>query len=1360
MRRFLALCVVSVLLAGCDEEGAGGLGQAPPPRAPGAPKATGGAPAAAPKAGKLLIASFESKKEFFRWEKLRLPVQKEHQVMGMELATTGATDGKQALKIHQPLEKQRISWGLAEGLPSDWSMWQEIAFDVTYQGEGPGDTVGVSLIVDDVHSTGEWKDVFHGGFNIRKGTTTCRVGIHEIATRVEVKRIRQITFTHSGNGPATWYIDNVRLEGARAQLLPQATPAFRVSLPEPQRLQWCLGDDFRRFQIVADGYYEPKGWQPSSERVAKLLGLAFTEYSTRAPGRENSKVVLRLKRDVPKFHASKGLKLTAGPFDPTALPREAGSVEFWIKPKVAIGFDQGTQTFLHAVKDLENQVKIGYIGGDLFFEIREKGERHIVRYWDQTIWGDIRKAPARLAPRERHHVRLTWGPEGMYLNVNDEEVPYNVYMIHRKPEDEPAPTPYKAALPEGFESLTVGSNVDGTAKAGILDGQVFVTRNGKRGPRWGKLPYVRKGTYFAKAVDRGKRFAEPEFKLGRFLATVETPPGTSVEWRAAPLAGRPVETPKWQTVKPGQEMPEEFNKARYLMVQAKITGNGKATPEIDEWHIIQYSPPHPRIFITAERLAKIRERIKAEPLKTLYDKLLAIDPKNRGHLHNAFLYWLTKDDKWKAEAAADFTAAMASKKKPREHWDIVGCEWMLGFLEGAEREKMLKHVAGLLDRGIPRDNVYWNQSMNGWRHALHRGMFANVALVGEEGPWVHDARHSFRSYEDFLKQWMIPAFNQAGGAWPEGFGYHSYTGEGPALAIEAWKGLTGEDLWDRAAPHFKQLGAWYAHHRQPHTNAAVHVNDDSGRTRWLIWSWTNLLGDVYGDRYLRADAQKIIGPMTKTRFWRTREGIKAPGQKKGVMGYFDLLQPLLWFDPAPLARAEAAWVKPRARHFAGMDWIATRSDWSKDATLLAFIPYDWYGGHKQVDTGSFLISKGGELVDDPMDSRRWASKQHFGYRMKSAAHNVLYAGEPDRLRLGDGGQIRNGMPMPSDVIPDSRYDTAEMLAYKNTQHYTWMSADLTGAYRVDRKGGVRRVQRYTRSILFLRPDVIVVRDRVLPTAADSRLAFVLHNSAAKPDVTGKATKLDDNVTLYEKSELATLSAGRGKLYCRAVMPEGAVTLTRKVPGLHKDDKPIEKATVWHLEYEAPGKPEVGKWIDYVVVMRATVDDKGAAPKCTLKKSRAAASLKIEVDDDTWDLTLDRSGKTAGHVRLVRGGKKAVDDKLEWKVVADRRRAPKLALADQPPSGGPPSGELGGPGGRCPRHACSGPSARASRNTPPARLASQRISAGASSVRRLLTSVWFGQTLSFISTPFCTFSPIARRTILMMRRVSCESVTLH
>jgi len=1248
MRRILALCVVSMLMAGCDQEG-GALAQAP--------RTPGGAPAMG-ELDQLLIASFESKEEFFRWEKLRLPVQKTHQVMGMELAATGATEGKQALKIHQPLEKQRISWGLAEGLPRDWSMWEEIAFDVTYNGEGPGDTVGVSLIIDDVHSTGEWKDVFHGGFRIRKGTQTCRVGIHEIATRIEVKRIRQITFTHSGNGPATWYLDNVRLEGKRAEPLEQKTPAFRVRLPERDRLQWCLGDDFRRFQIVADGYYEPKGWQPSRERIASMQGLAFTEYSTRAPGRENSEVVLRLKRDVPKFHASKGLKVPAGPFDPKSLPREAGSVEFWISPRHSIGHDQGMQTFLHAVKDLENQVKIGYIGGDLFFEIREKGERHIVRRWDQTIWGDIRKAPARLAPNERHHVRVTWGPEGMYLNVNDEEVPYNVFMLHRKPVDEPEPTPYKGALPDGFESLSVGSNVDGTAKADILVGDVFVTKNGKRGARWGELPYMKGGVYESKLVLRGKRFADPAFKMGKFVAAAKVPDGTSVKWEIRGQESKPTGFKSggssFETIRPGDNVPASLGRYDAVVVRALVTGDGKTTPEIDEWHIIQYSPPHPRIFITPEHLEKIRERVKVEPLKTLYEKLLAVDPKNRGHLHNAFLYWLTKDDKWKTEAAADFAAALASKKKPREHWDIVGCEWMLGFLTGEARERMLKHVAGLLDRGIPRDNVYWNQSMNGWRHALHRGMFANVALVGEEGPWVHDARHSFRSYEDFLKQWMIPAFNQVGGAWPEGFGYHSYTGEGPALAIEAWKGLTGEDLWPRAAPHFRELGAWYAHNRQPHTGAGVHVNDDSGRTRWLIWSWTNLLSDVYGDRYLRPDAQKIIGAMTKTRFWRTREGIKAPGQKKGVMGYFDLLQPLLWYDPNPLARAEAAWIRPKARHFRGMDWIATRSDWSKDATLLVFIPYDWYGGHKQVDTGSFLISKGGELVDDPMDSRRWASKQHFGYRVRSAAHNVLYAGEADRLKLGDGGQIRNGMPMPSDVIPDSRYDTAEMLAYKDAEHYTWMSADLTGAYRVDRKGGVRRVQRYTRSILLLRPDVVVVHDRVLPTAAESRFAFVLHNTTAQPEVTGEATKLDDYVTLYEGSELATLSAGRGRLFCQAVMPEGAVTLTRKVPGTHKDDKPVEKATVWHLEYEAPGKPSAGEWIDYVVVMRATVDDKGGAPKCTLKKSATAASLKIEVDGDTWDLSLDRSGRTAGRVRLSRDGKRAADDKLEWKIVAGRR----------------------------------------------------------------------------------------------------------
>lgn len=1217
-----------------------------------------------------VLADFESPGDIYQWEKLRFPVQDTPQVFDIALSRERASRGASALKVVQPLEQaQRVAWGTV-AVPADWSAWETLKWDVYW--DAPAETPGrltVSVDIADRDSTALWTDHFHRGFHIRPGWNTLSVTVAELQTRIDARRIEQLAFGLNCSTPTTIYLDNVRLEGKRTQPLPRPTLMLRRHLTD-RTFVWMVGDDFRRWQVIADGYYEPKGWEPSDDLIAEMEGLRFVEESRLAAGHEDCKVWVTLAKDAlghspspppkpgaggqsvppevgrivegrvgdePHLEGGGNLPVEGG----GSLPVEAGTIDFWVTVAKDTADLVGDFPLVSARKDEANLLQVAFHNDDLFFEIRRAGERHIARRWWMAIWGDIRKRPVHWRAGSLHHIRITWGPEGMFLYLDDREVPYWPPSLSRKKDLKLPASPYAGPLPEGLGPLR--ADYDKAPDYPFKVPALRIRNRQVRGPEWEDLPFVRAGTLVSAPLDRGRRYREPAFALRRFGYEAEVPPGTalSFSFRGSnePASGRwsPWTRPITGTADSKASLPEEVlaELSRYRYLQVKVlfrTDDPRLTPRLRRYYFLQYQGRNPCLFLTEERLKVLRERCQG-PNRALFDRLKqAAEEGQASALANAFLYQITNDRKYAQQAKAALDQIL-TKRNFAEPSEAVAIDWILPVCTPEERLRYIKMLtAGLWDYGMLPQNVWWNQMYNNWRHSYTHTFLKNLTLVQVVGqvpagkPLTEETlgfdlfrlKHSFDSTVEFFKLFVIPAVNRTGGVWPEGFGYHAFTGPGPALSVAAWASATGEDLWEEAWA-FRNVPAWYFYSRRPHLGRTVAVNDDRGGQRALMSAWLPMLAAVYRDPIAQRDARAIAEWMAAN----------ARGERPNVpgFGYYSLVDFLLWYDPeVPAADLKAL---PLDRYFPEAGWVLMRSGWQPDATFALLMAGDWFGGHKQADTGSFLICKRGDLALDPPDSRRDAYRQHFAYRVKSIAHNVVAVDDPTEP-AGDGGQHRPGMPQLGDVRPGTVFDTADILAYQSTPAFNYTAADLTGAYGKWRFGYPRIVRRYYRQFLYLRPDTFVVFDRVTLTDPRYQCRWLLH-ALNRPAVDGKGEEVTPLRTRYPATARALIEEGEGALRVVPVVPQEGALFLREVQGTHKDEKIVPQATVWQLELEQAEKAAERR---FLVVMVAGSKEAPPEPAVEPLREGSRVGVAVTVGEQKFRVLFDQTGEPGGSVTVI------------------------------------------------------------------------------------------------------------------------------
>lgn len=268
-----------------------------------------------------------------------------------------------------------------------------------------------------------------------------------------------------------------------------------------------------------------------------------------------------------------------------------------------------------------------------------------------------------------------------------------------------------------------------------------------------------------------------------------------------------------------------------------------------------------------------------------------------------------------------------------------------------------------------------------------------------------------------------------------------------------------------------------------------------------------------------------------------------------------------------------------------------RSAWKEDGTIVTFRCGRHGGWHNHFDHNSFTIYRGGALAIDSggIDYR---SPHRPEYALRTLAHNAILVRDPaERHWLGkhglettnDGGQrlVVNAYAPPNRftgaphaVLCEERrarfadeFDMGHYAAFAPGEKTDYLAGDATRAYTYPWSGlgdnHARRVEEAVRQLVFLKPDLIVVFDRVEATRAHFKKTWLLHAMNAP--------------AYFAKGRKRQASPG-----IHALPPGGPYEFAHEGGRL----------TVWPLLPEKRGVRAVGgkgfeSWVDHAVVNAAS-----------------------------------------------------------------------------------------------------------------------------------------------------------------------------
>ncbi|WP_438479822.1 heparinase II/III domain-containing protein [Oleiharenicola lentus] len=203
-------------------------------------------------------------------------------------------------------------------------------------------------------------------------------------------------------------------------------------------------------------------------------------------------------------------------------------------------------------------------------------------------------------------------------------------------------------------------------------------------------------------------------------------------------------------------------------------------------------------------------------------------------------------------------------------------------------------------------------------------------------------------------------------------------------------------------------------------------------------------------------------------------------------GSIKLWQGAIWYQPA--APSKAPGPELHDVHLSN-DLVISRTGWKPEDTVVAFRS----GGpanHEHADRNSVIFKAYGDrLFHDPFKAGYSPKIPRWLLRQTEAHTAVLIDGEGHQYHDGREGT-------------NASWSLAVVTSYKTGDGWMRVVSDATEAYQLVNPG----VQRVERTLLFLKPDVLVIRDRVtLATAQAVQLRFQVFNEDGKADSTVQAS---------------------------------------------------------------------------------------------------------------------------------------------------------------------------------------------------------------------------------------------------------------
>jgi hypothetical protein len=218
---------------------------------------------------------------------------------------------------------------------------------------------------------------------------------------------------------------------------------------------------------------------------------------------------------------------------------------------------------------------------------------------------------------------------------------------------------------------------------------------------------------------------------------------------------------------------------------------------------------------------------------------------------------------------------------------------------------------------------------------------------------------------------------------------------------------------------------------------------------------------------------------------------------------------------------------PLSYYSPGSGYVNSRSDWTANAVSVNFTSTARVAEHTHKNQNEFAIFRG------DWQTVSGNTYSNSGLNQDTQIHNTILVNH-DGQHFGEG--------------------TGDIIKYEAKPEYTYAVGDASDAYYSNASGwggGYNKMTTvFQRELVHLQPDVIVVYDRVTPTAAyaDKDVTYLL-NSKNKAAINGREV---------------TLANGGGKLFQLTVMPAGAA-----ISNVSASDG---SASWWRVEVNDPPAP--------------------------------------------------------------------------------------------------------------------------------------------------------------------------------------------
>ena len=423
---------------------------------------------------------------------------------------------------------------------------------------------------------------------------------------------------------------------------------------------------------------------------------------------------------------------------------------------------------------------------------------------------------------------------------------------------------------------------------------------------------------------------------------------------------------------------------------------------------------------------------------------------------------------------------------------------------------------------------------NGWYGYKHWGIGLACYATYYENP---RAREILNALEQDWKTRAAPAFELAGagGGWAEGY-YINYFLYEWLFFCEAARRCEGKDYYADAPSFFKNRAVASMFEAYPgigtyNSRRSVPMGDGGGRV-------------FGGDRDKTLSARRIL--VTHFRNDPAHQAVHTfnettPRSSVGVYAYKDFLWRDAAVKKAGLNNFKLSHISP------GPGYVYARSSWADDATYFFFKASDRFTAHQHLDVGHFVIYKHAELIGDGGHYDSFGSAHDVNYHLRTVAHNTILVRDPaetwpgiraGRVTGNDGGQHHN-WPHHNGAVTDPQdwrknkklYDIAEIITFEDKGTYLYVAADCTRAY------SPKKLDYFTRQIVFLRPGTFVVFDRV----------------RSKDPAFKKTFLLQAMTTPTRRGKHLVVTNGQGRLFIQTLLPAAGVVRLVSGDDLYKYD---------------------------------------------------------------------------------------------------------------------------------------------------------------------------------------------------------------